>query len=169
MDVRALLEDFQSRVHEHVHDVAADLTAEQLALAPEPGANPIGWQLWHLTRVADAHLSELLESDQVWATSDWAGKFGLPPDPKNSGYGHSAEQVGRVRPESAGVVTGYFDQVEGRVLDLLATVDDAALDQVVDERWEPPVTLGVRLVSILDDAIQHAGQAAYVKGLIDRR
>ena len=36
------------------------------------------------------------------------------------------------------------------------------LDRVVDRRWDPPVTLGVRLVSIADDSLQHAGQAAYV-------
>ena len=39
-------------------------------------------------------------------------------------------------------------------------------DRVVDRTWDPPVTLGVRLVSILDDDTQHAGQAAYVRGLL---
>ncbi len=40
------------------------------------------------------------------------------------------------------------------------------LDRVVDKRWNPPVTLGVRLVSILNDDVQHVGQAAYVRGLL---
>jgi hypothetical protein len=30
------------------------------------------------------------------------------------------------------------------------------------------VTMGVRLVSVADDCLQHAGQAAYVRGLLER-
>jgi hypothetical protein len=44
-------------------------------------------------------------------------------------------------------------------------VTPADLDRVVDKRWDPPVTLGVRLVSVVDDDAQHVGQAAYVRGL----
>jgi hypothetical protein len=39
---------------------------------------------------------------------------------------------------------------------------------VVDEKWDPPVTLGVRLVSMASDALQHAGQAAFIKGSLSR-
>ncbi len=45
----------------------------------------------------------------------------------------------------------------------------ADLDVVVDERWDPPVTLGVRLVSVVNEVNQHVGQAAYVRGLLERR
>ena len=48
----------------------------------------------------------------------------------------------------------------------LATVTPEDLDRIVDERWDPPVTLGVRLVSVVSDDLQHAGQAAYVRGLV---
>ena len=40
------------------------------------------------------------------------------------------------------------------------------LDRVVDERWDPPVTLAVRLVSVISDDLQHAGQAAYARGFV---
>jgi hypothetical protein len=49
---------------------------------------------------------------------------------------------------------------------MLQALSDADLERVVDERWEPPVTLGVRLVSIADDGLQHVGQAAYVRGML---
>jgi hypothetical protein len=45
---------------------------------------------------------------------------------------------------------------------------DADLDRVVDRRWDPPVTLGVRLVSVADDDLQHAGQAAFARGVVER-
>jgi len=91
---------------------------------------------------------------------------GLDPDPANSGYGHTPEQVASVRPESAGALTGYLDAVHTRVVAFLEGLDADDLDRIVDRRWDPPVTLGVRLVSIADDGLQHAGQAAYVRGLL---
>ena len=48
-------------------------------------------------------------------------------------------------------------------------VTDADLDRVVDERWDPPVTLAVRLVSVLADGLEHAGQAAYIRGVAERQ
>ncbi len=169
MDVRELLEDLLSRVHEHVHETAEGLSPDQLAREVEPGSNSIAWELWHLTRVADSHMAELVEHDQLWATGDWATRFGLEPDPENSGYGHSREEMAAVRPDGPGAITDYFDAVEEVVLGYVATVDAGALDRVVDLRWDPPVTLGVRLVSIVDDQIQHAGHAAYVRGILERR
>lgn len=169
MDVGELLEDLLSRVKEHVHEVSAELSPDDLVVVPEPGANPIGWLLWHLTRVQDAHVAEVLERDQVWMEAGWAARFGLEADPRDVGYGHTPEQVAQVRPESVAAVTDYHDAVEARTGELLATLDPAALDRIVDRNWDPPVTLGVRLVSVLDDDIQHAGQAAYLRGLLERR
>ena len=98
-----------------------------------------------------------------------AGRFGLEPDPGNVGYGHSAEQVAQVRPESPAAISDYYAAVEERTKTLLVALTPDALDRIVDRRWDPPVTMGVRLVSIVDDDIQHAGQAAYLKGLLHRR
>ena len=50
----------------------------------------------------------------------------------------------------------------------LADLTEADLDRVVDEGYDPPVTLGVRLISISDDGLQHVGQAAYVRGILAR-
>jgi len=169
MDVSGLYDELFSRIHDHVHGILEGLTTDDLLVVPEPGSNPIGWLLWHLTRVQDMHVAELLDRDQVWTESAWANRFGLQPDPHDVGYGHSAEQVARVRPESPEAITDYYAAVEARTHELLARLTPEALDEIVDQRWDPPVTMGVRLVSIVDDDIQHAGQAAYVRGLLGRR
>jgi uncharacterized damage-inducible protein DinB len=169
MDVSELLGELFSRVHEHVDGILEGLTTEDLLDVPESESNPIGWLLWHLTRVQDLHIAEILEQNQVWADDVWATRFGLDPDPANVGYGHSAEQVLAVRPESPDAIRDYYAAVEERTRELLVSLSPESLDRIVDRRWDPPVTLGVRLVSIVDDDIQHAGQAAYLKGLLQRR
>jgi uncharacterized damage-inducible protein DinB len=168
MDVAALLTDLFGRVDEHVHELLDDLDPSWLTLPPAEGANTIAWLVWHLTRVEDDHVGELLDEPQLWVTGDYASGFGLDPDPHNSGYGHGAAEVAAVAPTSTEVVQAYRDAVAARTRTYLDGLSPADLDRIVDERWDPPVTLGVRLISIVDDAIQHAGQAAYAKGLLER-
>jgi uncharacterized damage-inducible protein DinB len=170
MDVAGLLAEVYGRVEDEVRGAVQGLSAEQLATPPEPGANTVGWLVWHLIRVEDSHIAELIDgAEQLWASGPWAASFGLEPDPGNSGYGHTPDDVLAVRPEGADALLAYFRAVRERTAAYLAGVTAADLDEVVDRRWDPPVTLGVRLVSIVDDEVQHAGQAAYVRGLLDRR
>jgi hypothetical protein len=169
MELRELLADLFGRVAEHVRDVTAGLDAAELLEAPEQGSNPIGWLVWHLTRVQDMHITEILETDQVWVTGDWGPRFGVASEPWNVGFGHTPAQVAEIRPDSVVALHDYFDAVSVRVTEVLDATTLADLDRIVDRRWDPPVSLGVRLVSIADDSIQHAGQAAYVKGLLQRR
>jgi uncharacterized damage-inducible protein DinB len=166
MDVADLLTELYDRIPPRVRDAVEGLTPEQLVTPPRPGANTVGWLVWHLTRVQDHHVAELLDEDQLWVTGDWAGRFGLEPDPHNTGYGHSADEVAAVRPESAEALVAYHDAVARRTGAYLRTLAAADLDRVVDTRWDPPVTLGVRLVSVADDDLQHVGQAAYARGLL---
>ena len=168
MDTAALLLDIYGRVPPLVAEAVEGLDAEQLRRSPAPGTNSIGWLVWHLARVQDHHVAELLDTDQIWPTDAWAARFGLEPDPSNTGYGHDADEVAAVRPESADALLEYLDAVDARTRHMLETVTPDDLDRIVDRRWTPPVTLGVRLVSVADDCLQHAGQAAYVRGLLDR-
>lgn len=124
----------------------------------------MGWLVWHLTRVQDDHVSELLEEPQLWP--GWAAQFDLEPDPSNIGFGHTPQDVARVRPESAQALVDYHDAVYARTKRMLEGLTDEALDRIVDERWDPPVRLGVRLISVADDSLQHAGQALYARGLV---
>lgn len=167
VNVDAVLQEGFDRVTEHVHEVAAGLDADELVMSPLPGANPIGWILWHLTRVQDSHVAELLDEDQVWVGARWAKRFGLDPDPANTGYGHSPDDVAAVRPEAADALVEYHDAVAERTRAYLRGLAADDLDRVVDDSYDPPVTLGVRLMSIADDDIQHCGQAAYARGLLD--
>jgi len=166
MTTAELLADALSRVREVVHQAASGLTPEQLAYQPRPGANSVGWLLWHLTRVQDDHVSEVAGTEQAWTAEGWDQRFGLPYETGATGWSQEAAEVGQFSVGSAELLTGYYDAVHERSLTFVATLADSDLDKVVDDRWDPPVTLGVRLVSVIDDDAQHAGQAAYVRGLM---
>jgi hypothetical protein len=169
VNATALLLELFGRVPEEVRAAVGGLDPDALVTAPEPGANPIGWLVWHLSRVGDAQIAEVAGTEQLWVTGDWARRFGLDADPEDHGYGHTADQVAAVRPESTEALLAYFDAAHQATCSYVAGLSEADLDRIVDERWDPPVTLGVRLVSVADDQIQHAGQAGYVRGLLDRR
>jgi uncharacterized damage-inducible protein DinB len=166
VNAKDVFEEAFGRIPGLVTRAVKDLTPDQLRQAPADGANTIAWLVWHLARIQDGHVSELLDEEQVYLTGDWAPKFGLKPDPSDSGYGHSAAEVAAVRPASWQVLADYYAAVHERTVAYLADRSAADFDQVVDEAWDPPVTLGVRLVSVISDDIQHAGQAAYVRGLL---
>jgi uncharacterized damage-inducible protein DinB len=169
MELHELLIDLFGRVAEHVHEAVDGLDVDALVTPPEPGANPIAWLVWHLTRVEDDHISEILEQEQEWISGKWAPRFGVAADAHNTGYGHSWKDVMSIRPESAEVLIDYYEAVAARTREFLLHTTPDDLDRIVDKRWDPPVTLGVRLVSVADDDIQHAGQASYVRGILDRR
>jgi Protein of unknown function (DUF664) len=169
METRDLLVDAFGRIRGVVHQVADGLTAEQLVFRPDPEANSIAWLLWHLTRIQDDHVSDVARVEQVWTSHGWAERFGLSFDDAATGYGHSADEVAAVRVDSADLLTGYHDAVFDLTVGYLDGIDELELDRVVDRSWSPPVTAGVRIVSVLADGLQHAGQAAYVRGLVERR
>jgi uncharacterized damage-inducible protein DinB len=169
MELNELLAEMFARVTEHVYEVVDGLDVDALVTPPADQANPVGWLVWHLTRVQDHHISDILGQDQVWVSGDWAGRFGVAADPDNTGYDHSWSEVLTIRPESAEALIEYYEAVFARTRALLDRTTPADLDRIVDKRFNPPVTLGVRLVSIADDDIQHAGQAAFARGIIDHR
>jgi len=167
-DTLSLREAFD-RLPDLVAGAVDGLSPEQLHWAPAPGANSIGWLIWHLTRIQDDHIAELLDEPQIWASGTHARRVGLDPDPANTGYAHTPADVDAVRPESAEALVDYYAEVADRTDRMLDGLTDEDLDRIVDRRWDPPVTLGVRLVSVADDDIQHAGQAAFVRGVVENR
>ena len=167
MEVAALLQDLYGRTPPIATAAVEGLSPEQLAWSPQPGANTIGWLIWHLTRVQDHHVSELLGEEQIWTRDErWAKRCGIKPDPQNTGYGHSADDVAAIRPDGPDALIGYLHAVDERTQRMLAGLRDGDLDRIVDRRWDPPVSLGVRLISVADDCLQHAGQASYLRGLL---
>jgi len=144
------------------------LEADALAFRPERDANSIAWLVWHLTRIQDDHVAEIAGRDQAWVAGGWAGRFGMAPDPANTGFGHTSDEVGAVRPDGPGVLVGYLEAVTGHTMDYLGTIEAVELDRIVDDSYDPPVSVGVRLVSVISDNLQHAGQALYVRGIYER-
>jgi hypothetical protein len=147
------------------HSAVEDLRSDQLNHQVADGANPVGWLVWHLARVQDDHVADVAAAEQVWTAAGWVDRFDLPFDAEATGYGHSPEQVGQVSIESGELLTGYLDAVTGATLTYLDSLADSDLDRVVDESFDPPVTLGVRLLSVVGDDLQHAGQAAFARGM----
>ena len=164
MDVNDLLRELYGRIVPLATQAVAGLDADDLKRAPE-GANSIGWLVWHLARVQDHQIADIFGSDQVWSAPGWAERFGLEADPDNIGYGHSPEDVKRVRAESSDALLDYLQAVDSRTAPLLAGLDAADLDRIVDDRYDPPVTMAVRLISVADDCLQHVGQANYLRGI----
>ena len=166
MDVAALLVELFGRVPPLARLAVDGVDPARLTEQPGPDANPIAWLVWHLARIQDSHVAEAFDTSQIWVTGDWAARFGLEPDPSNTGFGHTSEEVATIRPTTPDVLLDYLDAVHTRTVTMLAALTPADLDRIVDQRWDPPVTLGVRLVSVADDCLQHCGQAAYVRGLL---
>jgi uncharacterized damage-inducible protein DinB len=165
MDVSGYLVELYGRLPDLVRHAVEGLDDEDLVTPPEPGANTIAWLVWHLTRVQDHHIAELLDEPQRYLGDAWYERFGRDPDPQDHGYGHSEADVLSVRGTAADLI-GYYDSVHERTIEYLGRLQPADLDTVVDESWDPPVTMGVRLASLVSDCLQHAGQAAYVRGLL---
>jgi uncharacterized damage-inducible protein DinB len=164
-----LLADAFGRIRDAVYEVVDGLNPEQLEFRPDPQANSIAWLVWHLTRVQDDHLAGVAQTSQLWTADGWAARFGLPFHETETGYGQHADAVAAVRVASGDLLTGYYDAVYTETIRYVQRVSDADLGRIVDERWDPPVTLGVRLISVISDGLQHAGQAAYLRGLAERR
>jgi len=162
-----LLVDGFGRIREIVHDVLDGLSDTDLLYQVDPAANSICWQIWHLTRVQDDHVAAAGGLTQVWL-SGFEKEFGLPLDAADTGYGHSPAEITAVQ-APADLLAAYHDATYEQTISFVSALTVADLAKVVDRRWDPPVTMAVRLVSVLSDDLQHAGQAAFIRGLIERR
>jgi hypothetical protein len=157
-----LLRDAFTRLIEHADELTDGLSDEVATYRPTPEANTIAWLIWHSARVQDAQVADIAGVDQVW--TGWVDQFGLDLPRDDTGYGHSARDVGKVH-AGAELLAGYYRAVHEMTLAYVGKLDADELERVVDENWDPPVTASVRLVSVLDDVAQHLGQAAYLRGI----
>jgi hypothetical protein len=167
MSWRGLIVDGYDRLPELMRETLAGLATADLDRQPHPDCNSLGWTAWHLARVQDSQIADLMGAEQLWLKNGWYRRFRRPADPDDSGYGHTPEQVRAF--ESPGVKTqlDYLRAVVGRTKRYLASLSPSALARKLDEPWFKPLpTVGVRIVSILADCHQHAGQASYIRGLL---
>jgi hypothetical protein len=166
MDINELLNDAFGRVRDAVFSVVDGLSLDDLAWRADREANTIAWLVWHLTRIQDDHVAHVAATEQVWP--QWADRFGLPFDVSDTGYGATSDDVAAVR-VTADLLVLYYESVHNATVKYVSTLQPADLDRIVDSRWDPPVTLGVRLVSVIGDDLAHVGQAEFVRGLLERR
>jgi len=164
MDASDAIEDAIDRIRELVAS-HGDLDVDILSRQPAKGSNSIGWFVWHVTRVQDGHVADLLDAPQIWVTGGFAARLGREPDPDDTGYAHSEVQAAGVRIDDMAALLEYHGAVAERTIAYLESLGPDDLDRVIDTSYDPPVTVGVRLVSVVSDSFQHLGQAAYVRGL----
>jgi len=163
-----VLADGYGRIQQMLHRTLDGLTPDQLIYRPSENANSIAWLVWHLTRIQDHHLSALAGREQAWTADGWHARFGKPADDQDTGQRYTPEQVAAIRPESVQLLLDYHEAVYQRSLEYVRGLKDEDLDRVLNEpQWNPMPTVGVRLVSVINDNTQHAGQAAYLRGLIE--
>ncbi|TKR24337.1 DUF664 domain-containing protein [Cellulomonas hominis] len=163
-----MLQDGFGRIGDLVHGVLDGLGEDELTARLGPEANTIAWLVWHLARVEDAQVADVAGTEQVWTADGFAEQFDLPFDTDATGYGQGPDEVAQVRVE-AGLLRAYADATRAATDAYLGRLTEQDLGRVIDERWDPPVTVGVRLVSVLGDVLEHAGQAAFVKGVLTSR
>lgn len=163
-----LVRDALGRVHELIPAVLDGLDGDDLLWRPDPEANPLGWLIWHLTRIEDDHLARLGDVEQVWLSAGWYGRFKLPYIKGAHGFNMTPVEVGLFNARDTSLLNGYATDVWQQTQQILDQFTEADLDRVVDTRYTPPVTVGVRLVSVMVETAQHVGQAGYLRGLRER-
>jgi hypothetical protein len=162
-----LVLDSLARVHELVPAVLDGLDRADVLWRPDPGSNSIGWLVWHLTRVEDDHIADIGGRAQVWQTT-WRTRLGLPYEASAHGYGMAPAEVAQFAVNRVEDLIGYAADVAAQSRQIVGALGETDFDTVIDTRWDPPVTVGVRLVSVMVETAQHIGQAAYLRGLRER-
>ena len=168
MDGAALIVDGLGRVQEVLHRALQGVPSTVLCRMPTKDTNSMAWLAWHLTRVQDHHLSDLAGLPQQWSAQGWHAKFRMKPDDSETGSGHTPKQVEALKVDGPELLLGYYDAVYERSKRYLAGVRPVDLDRELDEpQYTPLPKVGVRLVSVLADNTQHAGQIAYLRGYFE--
>lgn len=141
------------------------LTAEQLNSHPGDHPNSIAWLLWHSGREVDVQLSDLTGDEQMW--EQFREGFGLGESGDAVGLGHTPEQAAGIKVDDQQLLVDYVEATLSALGRYVGELSETDLSEVIDENWTPPVTRGVRLASIIDDAAVHVGQAAYAAGALN--
>jgi len=168
MEWQLLITDLFVRISQELEKVLEGLTIDELNQRPAPDCNCIGWLAWHLTRSHDRNLSELTGKEQLWTSNGWYAKFNRPPDPSETGFGHSSEDTAAFRSPDSRTLLEYHHAVlevaKGYISDILSEIE------LKRESKSPTlgtvVTVRIRLVGVINDGLQHVGQVAYVRGLL---
>ncbi|GBE24530.1 dinB superfamily protein [bacterium BMS3Bbin02] len=156
------------RIQREFHAVIEGIDPLLLDEPPAPGANSIGWLAWHVTRSHDRNVSELQGREQLWILEGWHTKFSREPDPAETGFGHTPDQAAAFRSPEPEVVLAYHDAVVDMINHYLTHAPPGDLDrEVFSPTFGDTRTVQRRLVGVLTDALQHLGQLAYARGILE--
>jgi hypothetical protein len=167
MEWKELILDGYGRIEQKLEPILKGLTKKELDWQPCAACNTIGWTVWHLARVQDVQIAELMGEDQVYLKDKWYERFKREADPEDTGFGDSAEDVAAFRSPDVKTQMGYLRATLEQSRNYLNSISPEDLDRVLNEPWFKPLpTVAVRLVSILADGHQHAGEVSYIHGLM---
>ena len=166
MEWKELLLDGYERIPQELEKILAGLKPLDLDWRPNPECNSIGWTIWHLARVQDVQIANMMGEEQVYLKEKWFAKFNRPSDPRDSGFGATVQDVAGFKSPDRQVLLEYVKVTTDQSKRYIKSIPAGELDRVLDEpRFNPLPTVGVRLVSILADGHQHTGEASYICGL----
>lgn len=166
MKATAILHNAATRPAEAAERLRSSLTPDVLNAHPGGHDNSVAWLLWHTGREIDLQTAALADTEQVWTDRGYAEKTGIGSVGDGLGLGHTSAAAREIRSDHGDSLVDYLQEVTDVLVTYISGLSDEDLDEVIDEDWDPPVTRGVRLVSIIDDAAQHVGQAAYAVGAL---
>ena len=168
MEWQQLIADIFTRISEELERVLDGLTVNEINRQPRPDCNSIGWLAWHLTRSQDRNMSEVAGEEQLWVSAKWHDRFNRAPDPAETGYGHSTEDAAAFySPDSATLLEYHRAVLEQTKRYINSKLLESELErQAYSSTFDNTNTVGKRLLGVINDSLQHVGQAAYVRGLI---
>jgi len=164
MKWQELLTDIFERNSQAVGRTLDGLNQEELNRLPKPDCNSIGWLVWHLTRGQDGAIADLAGEEQLWIKEQWHAKYDRSANAADTGFGNSPEDVAAFKSPDAKTAMDYHQAVVARTKKYVGQLSESDLGRELKNPVFP--TVGVRLVGCISDNLQHAGQAAYVRGLL---
>nr|WP_254456177.1 DUF664 domain-containing protein [Paeniglutamicibacter quisquiliarum] len=166
------MRDGFGRIRDGLQRLLAEAEPRMLSFRASSHSNSMAWLIWHLTRIEDDHFTHLARAldgestlEQCWIARDWVTRFNLPYRRLDTGFGHSSDQVADFGMYDAEYLLGYHRDVHEQAMGILSALPEADLSTVIDRRWNPPVTAGVRLISVLNETASHLGQAEFLRGI----
>jgi hypothetical protein len=161
-----VLESLYRRRSEELVKAVGSLTVGELKKRPAPGANPVGWLAWHVSRSMDRFLGDIVLGEQFWLKDGWHKKFRRDPDPHDTGMGHTDEQVDALYIPDGETLLAYHAAVSGPLFRYLHDLTEGELDRPHASLLYPPGETRPVYTRITPTDFLHVGQMHYARGIV---
>ena len=153
------------RAQERFEETLAQMSIAEANTVPEPLIKSVTWLIWHTAREIDLQISALADQEPLWL-ADWTKRFALDLPDDTEDWRHTPEEAAKVIVNQKELLVDYLSASVELAVNYLQSIDETSLSEVIDENWTPAVTRQARIVSIVDDAVMHSGQAVYTRRLV---